>query len=380
MRWSTYRPVSALDRSWPLVASDAIEWDTKVRLLCFPFAGAGASLYRSWIDALGPKIDVWPIELPGRGSRWGEPLFVRMALLVQRLVHDLESVFEPPFSFFGHSMGAFIAFELARKLRRDGSPLPTRLIVSAARAPQIPDPDQPLHAKPDAELLKEIRRLNGIPGPLLDTPDLLKILLPTLRADLTVCETYTYRSEPPLSCSVSAYGGSEDHAVRRHFLAGWRNQTTADFDIRIFPGDHFFLQTARDALLRVISEELRIQGEPMNPMLADLRSQAEHTVAVVWREVLGTAEIGLDDNIFDLGGTSIHVVQALGMLRDRLDVPVTVLDMFKYPTIRSLVHSLYPEPAPVRAGDTAMDRASRQWKALEDRRNSINDRRDDPHA
>jgi medium-chain acyl-[acyl-carrier-protein] hydrolase len=353
-----------------------------VRLLCFPCAGAGASLYQSWIGALGPEIDVWPIELPGRESRWGEPLIVRMAPLVQRLVHDLESALEPPFSFFGHSMGAFIAFELARKLRRDGGPLPTRLIVSAARAPQIPDSDQPLHAKPDAELLKEIRRLNGIPASLLDTPDLVKILLPTLRADLAVCETYTYRDrgEPPLSCSVSAYGGADDHAVPRHFLAGWRHQTTADFNVRIFPGGHFFLQTARDALLRVISEELRIQGEPMNLMLAGLRSRAEQTVAVVWREVLGAEEIGLDDNIFDLGGTSIHVVQALGMLRDRLDVPLSVMDMFQHPTIRSLVHALYPEPTPVRAGDTAMDRASRQWKALEESRNSINDRRNDPHA
>jgi medium-chain acyl-[acyl-carrier-protein] hydrolase len=171
------------------------------------------------------------------------------------LMHDLESVCERPFSFFGHSMGAFVAFELARQLRRGGGPLPAKLIVSAARAPQIPDPDQSLHEKPDAELLKEIRRLNGIPGPLLDDLDLLKLLLPVLRADLAVCETYTYKADPPLSCPVSAYGGSDDKRVPRHFLTAWRDQTTADFNLRIFPGDHFFLKTARHALFRVISEE-----------------------------------------------------------------------------------------------------------------------------
>jgi hypothetical protein len=117
----------------------------------------------------------------------------------------------------------------------------------------------------------------------------------------------------------------------------------------------------------------------MHPTLVGLRSQAEHTAAAVWREVLGIAEIGLDDNIFDLGGTSLHVVQALVSLRDRLGASLTVLDMFQHPTIRSLVHFLYPEPVPERAWDTATDRASRQWKALEDMSNSANDRRNHLH-
>jgi aryl carrier-like protein len=118
----------------------------------------------------------------------------------------------------------------------------------------------------------------------------------------------------------------------------------------------------------------------MHAMLTSLRSQAEHTVAAVWREVLGAAAIGLDDNIFDLGGNSLHVVQALGRLRDSLDAQLTVLDMFQHPTIRSLVHFVYPEPAPERAWDTATGRASRQWKALENMRNATNDRRNNPHV
>jgi surfactin synthase thioesterase subunit len=226
-------------------------------LLCFPFAGAAASYFESWIDALRPEIEVRPIQLPGRETRWGEPTFTRMEPLVQALIHDLEPDLGNPFALFGHSMGAFVAFEFARQLRREGAALPKRLIVSAARAPQIPDPDPPMHEKPDAELLTEIRRLNGFPDALLDHPDMLKLLVPVLRADLAVCETYTYQPEPPLNCALSAYGGAHDGKVPRHFLTGWRDQTTADFNIRIFPGDHFFLKTAQQALFRVISEEFR---------------------------------------------------------------------------------------------------------------------------
>jgi medium-chain acyl-[acyl-carrier-protein] hydrolase len=180
-----------------------------------------------------------------------------MEPLVHWLVHDLELVFERPFALFGHSMGAFVAFEVARQLRRMGGPLPTRLIVSAARAPQLPDPYQPLYRQPDATLVQEVRRLNGIPESLLAHPDFLRLLLPVLRADLAVCETYLYKAEAPLSCPVSAYGGSHDTRVPRHFLTGWRAQTSEDFNIRMFPGDHFFLQTARRALLRIIAAEFR---------------------------------------------------------------------------------------------------------------------------
>jgi hypothetical protein len=118
----------------------------------------------------------------------------------------------------------------------------------------------------------------------------------------------------------------------------------------------------------------------MHPMLAGLRSQAEQIVTSVWREVLGTADLGLDDNIFDRGGNSLHVIQALTTLRDRLDAPLTALDLFQHPTIRSLVHFLYPEPAPLRPWDTATDRAARQRQALEALRNSITNRRDNLHV
>src|SRR5215510_2889958 len=106
-------------------------------------------------------------------------------------------------------MGAFIAFELARQLRRENRPGPTALIVSAARAPQIPDPDPPIHMVPTELLLEELRGFDGIPANLLAHPELVSLLVPTLRADLAMCETYAYNDEPPLACPISVYGG--DH-------------------------------------------------------------------------------------------------------------------------------------------------------------------------
>lgn len=229
---------------------------SKIRLFCFPFAGGGASAYWSWIAELSPDIEIVALQLPGRESRWGELAYSQMAPLIHQLAGDLKPLFVPPFAFFGHSMGSFIAFELARELRRRGQPSPERLIVSAARAPQVPDPDKPLHVRGDDELLRELRRLDGIPRELMDYPELLQVLVPTLRSDLKLCETYAYSDEPPLECSISAFGGEQDSKVPRAFLEAWRYHTKRDFRLRIFPGSHFYLKPAQKELLDVVRRDL----------------------------------------------------------------------------------------------------------------------------
>lgn len=229
----------------------------QTRLFCFPFAGGGASAYWPWIAELKPEIEILALQLPGRESRWGEPAYSQMAPLICRLADDLEPLLVPPFALFGHSMGALIAFELARELKRRGKPSPERLIVSAARAPQIPDPDKPLHGRTDSELLSELRRLHGIPRELLDHAELLQVLLPTLRVDLKLCETYVYSSEPPLGCSISAFGGDRDSKVALDFLDAWRYHTEKDFRLKIFPGDHFYLKPARKELLDAVRRDLK---------------------------------------------------------------------------------------------------------------------------
>ena len=226
-----------------------------MRLFCFPYAGGGVHVFRAWADNLPKTVEVCPIQLPGRGARMMDAPYTRMAPLVYAAAEAMLPHLDKPFAFFGHSMGALVSFEVARWLRRQTGPEPIRLFVSGCFAPDIPDP-YPLHKLPDAELLEGLRRLNGLPQEALENAELMSLLLPTLRADCMVTETYTYTDESPLNCPISAFGGLQDHLVGRTHLEAWRQQTTAFFSLRMFPGDHFFLHSAQRLLLLILSREL----------------------------------------------------------------------------------------------------------------------------
>jgi surfactin synthase thioesterase subunit len=229
----------------------------RLRLFCFPYAGSGASIFRTWSDALPADVEVCPIQFPGRGTRLMETPFTQLSPLVQALAQALVPLLDKPFAFFGHSLGALVSFELARQLRRQAGIQPIHLFVSADRAPQIPQRDRPIHALPEREFLAELSRLNGIPGKVLEEPDLMQILLPVLRADFAVYETYAYSAEAPLNCPFSIFGGLQDTRVSRGDLEAWRNQTSVSFSLQMFPGDHFFLNTTQPLLLQLLSQELR---------------------------------------------------------------------------------------------------------------------------
>ena len=231
-----------------------------LRLFCFPYAGGGVSIFRAWSDGLPADVEVCPVQLPGRGTRLMEPPFTRLSPLIQALAEALFPLLDKPFAFFGHSLGALVSFELARQLRREYAVQPVRLFISADRAPQIPNRDPPIHNLPEGEFLVELRRLNGTPREVLEDEELRQIMLPLLRADFAVYETYGYSTEPPLNCPISAFGGSQDHRVSRSDLEAWRDQTSVSFSLRMFPGDHFFLNTTQPVLLRVLSQELRGYG------------------------------------------------------------------------------------------------------------------------
>src|ERR1700674_5350722 len=179
--------------------------DARLRLFCFPYAGAGALIFRSWSDALPSDVEVCPIQLPGRGTRLMERPFTQLTPLVEVLARALAPLLDMPFAFFGHSLGALVSFELALRIRREYGRHPVRLLVSAARAPQFPHRRSPIHALPEKEFLAELRRLNGTPGELLDHQELMEIMLPLLRADFAVYETYSYSNETPLNCPISAF-------------------------------------------------------------------------------------------------------------------------------------------------------------------------------
>jgi medium-chain acyl-[acyl-carrier-protein] hydrolase len=228
----------------------------RLRLFCFPYAGGGALIFRNWSKNLPATVEVRTVQLPGRGSRIPDAPFTEMSALIQATADALRPYLDKPFAFFGHSMGAIISFELARYQRRERGPQPVALFVSGGCAPQMPDDDPIKYNLPEPEFIEELRRLNGTPPEVLQSSELLQLMIPLLRADFSLVETYEYVSEPPLNCPIFVFGGLQDVDTKREQLEGWREQTTSHFWLRMFNGDHFFFHTSEADLLRIISLKL----------------------------------------------------------------------------------------------------------------------------
>lgn len=232
----------------------------RARLFCFPYAGGSDVVFREWPRHLAPDVEVHAALLPGRSSRITAPPLTRISAVAERLAGAIRPLLDRPFAFYGHSMGAFIAFEVARRLRREAGVEPAHLFVAGCRAPQIPDPDPLVHGLPDDEFVAHLRRLNGTPAEVFEHPELMRLMLPLLRADFEAVETYAYEAGEPLACRVSACGGLRDTSITREQLDGWRERTTGDFVLRMFDGDHFFLHQSAPQLLRTLDRELARLG------------------------------------------------------------------------------------------------------------------------
>lgn len=226
-----------------------------LRLFCFPYAGGGRMVFRDWPERLPANVEVNIAQLPGRWPRLNEEPFTEQTALVRALSQSLVPYLDKPIAFFGHSLGAIISFELARTLRRERSLEPIYLLVSGSPAPQLSELKPRTYDLPEPELIEELRRLNGTPKTVLEDSELMHLMLPILRADFAVSQTYAYSTEPPLKCPISVFGGLQDRDVTRDLLEAWREQTTGAFSVRMLPGDHFFLHTATTSLLTAISEE-----------------------------------------------------------------------------------------------------------------------------
>lgn len=232
----------------------------QVRLFCFPYSGGGASTYRTWHEELPPSVEVCPVQLPGRESRLKEPPFTRMLPLVKVLAEELRPFMEMPFAFFGHSLGGRLSYELAREVRTRYGLSPIRLFVSGAPAPQVAFPKVHVHHLPDAEIVRRIRDLGGTPESVLQHEELMSMLMPLIRADFALSETYEYTADTPLQCPISAFGGTDDPEVSRESLEAWQVQTCGPASVRIYPGGHFFLHDCRADVLRDIAEDLKAVG------------------------------------------------------------------------------------------------------------------------
>ncbi|MFF0379822.1 thioesterase II family protein [Actinoplanes missouriensis] len=230
------------------------------QLFCLPHAGAGASTYRQWQALAGPEVAVVPVRLPARESRFGEPPIRSAAAMADALLHPLmDRAGERRFALFGHSMGALLGYELAQRLTRLGRP-PAHLVVSGYAAPHLSSPsgEGTVHQLSDPDLVDHLKALDGTAGEVLNEPKLLELLLPVIRADYELCETYRYPGHPPLPVPITALGGTEDPDLGEGRLQAWRELTTAAFTVVPFTGGHFYLNEhldevvgiARDASLR----------------------------------------------------------------------------------------------------------------------------------
>lgn len=217
----------------------------RLLLLCFTYAGGPTRLYRDWGAELGPEVDVGAVVLPGKERRFDEAPYSRMDALVPALTEGLLAALDRPFALFGHSMGALVAYELATRLRDLGHRGPARLFVSGRPAPEHVSPLPPLHELPDDRFIAEVqRRYGGIPPQVLRERELVALMIPALRADLTLVETYVDRPRAPLGCPIDALTGAADPLATAAQMACWARRSSAGFTQRVFPGDHFFVQGA----------------------------------------------------------------------------------------------------------------------------------------
>jgi medium-chain acyl-[acyl-carrier-protein] hydrolase len=228
-----------------------------LRLICLPHAGAGASGYRAWGAGLGPGITACPVQLPGRESRAFEEPYRQMDALVGDLTDAIGELVETPYAVFGHSMGALVAFEFVRRIRRSCGAAPVHLFVAGAHAPHLSSRVAALRDLPACELATALHALGGTPSEVLTDPALLKVFAPLLRADFTVYETYRYQAEPPLDIPITAFAATADRRAGQGQVAAWRSHTSSGFQMYVLPGGHFAVLEHASFVHTRIMEALR---------------------------------------------------------------------------------------------------------------------------
>ncbi|PWE38245.1 thioesterase [Pseudomonas prosekii] len=232
---------------------------TKLTLLCLPYSGASAMVYSRWRRKLPEWLQLQPVELPGRGARFDEPLHTDMRALAMQLARELRPTLKVPYALFGHSLGALMACELAHAFRALGCPEPVALFASGTAAPSMrADYDRGFaEPKTDAELIEQLRTLNGTSEEVLANEELMSLTLPVLRADFLLCGRFQPVQRPLLKCPVHVLGGKADKATTEQ-LIGWSKETQGSFSVDMLAGGHFFIHEHEAKVLRVIKDQLDV--------------------------------------------------------------------------------------------------------------------------
>jgi medium-chain acyl-[acyl-carrier-protein] hydrolase len=250
-------------RPSPWVVAEPETGETRIRLVCLPYAGGNSSLFRSWSRSLPSEVQVCSVQLPGRHRRLGERPMTRMAPLVDALEDVIARLSDVPLAFFGQCSGALIGYELARKLRRTSRGAVRHLFIASCPAPELYTHRTPLHALPDEAFFAALERMGGTPSEVLATPELRAFVAPALRADLELVETYAYVEEEPLSCPITTFHSSEDRMVTEEEMRPWQRHTRSEVVQYTMPGTHYILDQSESKVLEAIERALSaILDEP----------------------------------------------------------------------------------------------------------------------
>jgi medium-chain acyl-[acyl-carrier-protein] hydrolase len=226
-----------------------------VRLFCFHHAGGTAALYREWPQLLPTVIAPVAVQLPGRADRFREPPFETMAQLLDELIEVIGPLLDQPFAFYGLSMGARVSWALAHHLRSRQLPMPAALYLASVAAPGCEEGRADWDVGKE-DLLRYLRTMGGTPPELFSEPELLASLLPTLRADLTVVDSFRFRPPRPLDLPIRAFAGLDDAEGPPDRMRGWRAETRGRFDLDVVPGGHFFNAAGELQVIRTITDDL----------------------------------------------------------------------------------------------------------------------------
>lgn len=226
-----------------------------LRLYCFCYAGGSAVVFSSWKDVLDPSIEICAVQLPGRGTRMLEAPLMSLETIIAEVAQTIAQQGQGPFVFFGHSLGGLIAFEVARYCMQNGLPTPVHLIVSGTEAPQFRESPKNIHLLEDDDLIAELRSYNGTPPEVLANKELMSLVLPILRADFALVNDYKYVAGQRLSMPLSVFIGTGDEHTRH--MDKWSEETTAPSQSYWFDGDHFFINTHKEYVLRLLNTILR---------------------------------------------------------------------------------------------------------------------------
>ncbi|MFI9802950.1 thioesterase II family protein [Streptomyces sp. NPDC052301] len=235
--------------------------DSRVRLVCLPHAGGSASFYFPLSRSMPDSVDVLCVQYPGRQDRRSEPLLDSVPALADRIHEALRPWTDRPMALFGHSMGASLAYEIARRLEQERGIVPAALFASGRRAPST-HREETVHLRDDEGLVAEMRGLSGTDPQLLGDEEMLRVILPAVRADYRAAETYTWEPGPPLRCPVTCLVGDDDPKVTVEEAAAWSGHTAGPFELKVFPGGHFFLARHQTEIVRLMASRLEAPDRP----------------------------------------------------------------------------------------------------------------------